>query len=53
VAVGAVLSLSAVLGSTALIALAHPGSTARIIIVAVALVVAILGGVMMLKDLTP
>jgi hypothetical protein len=31
----------------------HPGTTARLIIVAVAFFVAIVGGVMMLKDLTP
>jgi hypothetical protein len=53
VALGALLSVGAVLGATAVVVWAHPGSTARIVIVAVAFLVAILGGVMMLKDLTP
>jgi hypothetical protein len=48
-----VLSVAALLGSTAIILLAHPDATTRVIIVAVAMVVAIVGGVMMLKDLTP
>jgi hypothetical protein len=45
--------VGALLGATAIIVWAHPGTTARVIIVAVAFVVAIIGGVMMLKDLTP
>jgi hypothetical protein len=53
VVLGAVLSVGALLGSTAIIVWMHPGSTARIVIVAVAFLVAIVGGVMMLKDLTP
>ena len=53
VAVGAALSVGALLGATGIIVLAHPGSTARIVIVGVAFLVAIAGGVMMLKDLTP
>ena len=53
VAAGAVVSLAALLGSTAIIVWAHPGSTARVVIVAVAMFVAVVGGVMMLKDLTP
>jgi hypothetical protein len=53
VALGAILSVGALLGSTAVIVLAHPSTTARIVVVAVAFVVAIVGGVMMLKDLTP
>ena len=50
---GAVLSIGALLGATAVIVWAHPSSSARIVIVAVAFVLAIVGGVMMLKDLTP
>jgi hypothetical protein len=53
VALGALLSVGALLGATGLIVGLHPGSTARIVIVAIALLVAIVGGVMMLKDLTP
>ena len=53
VAIGAVISLAALIGSTAIILLAHPGSTARFVIVGVALVVAAVGAVMMSKDLTP
>jgi hypothetical protein len=53
VALGAVLSIGALLGATGLIVWTHPGSTARIVIVAIAFLVAIVGGVMMLKDLTP
>ena len=53
VVLGAVLSVAALLGSTAIIEWTHPGTTARVVIVAVAFVVAIVGGVMMLKDLTP
>jgi hypothetical protein len=47
------VSLLALVGSTAIIVWAHPGSTARIVIVGVAFVLAIVGAVMMLKDLTP
>lgn len=53
VVLGAVLSVAALLGSTAIIVWTQPGTTARVVIVAVAFVVAIVGGVMMLKDLTP
>jgi hypothetical protein len=53
VALGAVLSVGALVGSTAVVVLAHPDTTVRIVIVAVALALAIVGGVMMLKDLTP
>lgn len=53
VAIGALISLAALIGSTAIIVLAHPGPTARFVIVGVALVVATVGAVMMLKDLTP
>lgn len=53
VVAGAVVSLLALVGSTAIIVWAHPGSTARIVIVGVAFVLAIVGAVMMLKDLTP
>ena len=50
---GAVLSVGALLGATAVVVLAHPSSSARIVIVAAAFVLAIVGRVMMLKDLTP
>jgi hypothetical protein len=53
VALGAVLSVGALLDATAVVVWAHPGTTGRVVIVAIALVVAIIGGVMMLKDLTP
>lgn len=53
VALGAVLSVGALLGATAVIALARPGSTARFAIVGVAFVLVIVGAYMMLKDLTP
>jgi hypothetical protein len=52
VALGAVVSVTALLGATAIIVWASPGATARVVIVAVAFVVAIAGAVMMLKDLT-
>jgi hypothetical protein len=45
--------VAALVGSTTTIVLAHPGSAARFIIVGVALLLATVGGVMMLKDLTP
>lgn len=53
VALGAVLSVGALLGATAVVVWAHPGTTGRVVVVAIALVLAIIGGVMMLKDLTP
>jgi hypothetical protein len=53
VVLGAVLSLVALVGSTAVIVWAHPDTTGRVVVVAVAFVIAIVGGVMMLKDLTP
>jgi hypothetical protein len=53
VVAGAIVSLIALVGSTAVIVWAHPGTTARIVIVGVAFGLAIVGGVMMLKDLTP
>jgi hypothetical protein len=53
VAIGAVLSVGALIGSTVIIVAAQPSSAVRIVVVAVALVVAIVGGVLMLKDLTP
>jgi hypothetical protein len=53
VVLGAVLSVGALLGATGIIVWTHPGSTARIVIVGIAFLVAIVGGVMMLKDLTP
>ncbi|MDT4913330.1 MAG: hypothetical protein QOC66_2458 [Pseudonocardiales bacterium] len=52
VALGAILSVGALLSATAVIVWAHPGTTARVVIVAVAFLAAIVGGVMMLKDLT-
>jgi len=53
VALGALLSVGALVGATLVITLAHPSSSVRIVIVAIAFAVAIVGGVMMLKDLTP
>jgi hypothetical protein len=53
VVLGAALSVAALLGSTGLIVWTHPSTGARVLIVAVAFVLAIVGGVMMLKDLTP
>ena len=53
VMLGAVLSVGALVGSTLLIVATHPDSTGRIVIVGIAFIVAIVGGVMMLKDLTP
>lgn len=53
VVLGAILSVGALLGATAIVVWAHPGTTGRVVIVAVAFAVAIVGGVMMLKDLTP
>lgn len=53
VALGAMLSVGALLGATAVIVWGHPATTARLVIVGIAFVAAIVGGVMMLKDLTP
>ena len=52
VALGAVLSVGALLGATALILGTRPGTAARVIIVGLAMVLAVVGGVTMLKDLT-
>ena len=53
VVLGAILSVGALLGATAIVVWAHPDTTVRVVIVAVAFAVAIVGGIMMLKDLTP
>lgn len=53
VALGALISLGALVGSTAVIVWARPDTAIRVVVVAVALVLAVVGGVMMLKDLTP
>jgi hypothetical protein len=53
VALGAILSVGALVGATAAVVLAHPDTTVRVVIVAVAFALAIVGGIMMLKDLTP
>lgn len=52
-ALGALVSVGALVGSTVLVVETHPDTAIRIVIVAVAFLVAIVGGVMMLKDLTP
>ena len=53
VAAGAVLSIAALLTAVALISWAHPTWDERVGIVVAAMIAGLVGGTMMLKDLTP